>query len=57
MSVVLLPADGSEPDTMCCDVCGRKRMFDAGLPFVNQTASFETDHQCGERPNDAPGEC
>lgn len=40
--------DGSEPLAMGCDLCGAQSPFDDGLPFVNQTASFATDHGCGD---------
>ncbi len=33
---------------MECEFCGERRPLDDGLPYVNQTASFATDHGCPE---------
>lgn len=35
-----------DPDRMSCDLCGAVSPFDEALPYLNQTASFATDHGC-----------
>lgn len=34
------------PRSMRCRACGHAAYFDAGLPYVNQTASFLRGHDC-----------
>ena len=44
---VLLSGDvDGEPTLMTCDQCGASAPFDAGLPYVKQTAAFDTGHRC-----------
>jgi len=43
--MVLLVDDG-DGRTMVCQLCGARARVDDGLPYVNQSASFETDHGC-----------
>jgi hypothetical protein len=31
---------------MFCERCGVSAAFDARLPYVNQTVSFDTGHDC-----------
>ncbi len=43
--MVLLVDDG-DGHKMECQLCGARAPFDDGLPYVKQTASFDTDHGC-----------
>lgn len=43
-------AEGAGLATMRCKRCGAARVLDPALPFVNQTASFISDHDCPARP-------
>ncbi len=38
--------DDGDGRTMECQICGARAPFDDGLPYVEQTASFDTDHGC-----------
>ena len=55
--LVLRPGTDTQPAVLCCEHCGRKLVLDPGLPFVNQSASFATDHRCGELEGDVAGRC
>lgn len=57
MVVVLRPGEGTEPDVLCCQLCGRTRPFEPGLPYVNQSSAFSMDHECGELEGDGPFDC
>jgi hypothetical protein len=38
--------DDGDGHAMECQLCGARAPVDDGLPYVNQTASFATDHGC-----------
>ncbi len=38
--------DDGRAVTMACDLCGTAASMDDSLPYVNQAASFATDHGC-----------
>lgn len=39
---------------MECQLCGARAALDDTLPYINQTASFLTDHGCPEADEPAP---
>jgi hypothetical protein len=38
--------EDGEARRMRCGTCGGRAPFDQSLPYVNQTASFTTGHDC-----------
>ena len=46
LGMVVLLVDDDDGHTMECQLCGARAPFDDGLPYVNQTASYATDHGC-----------
>jgi len=38
--------DAADGHAMECRLCGARAPLDDDLPYVNQTASFKTDHGC-----------
>ena len=46
VTILLEDDEHGEPRHMRCTRCGARAAFDQTLPYVNQTASFGTDHEC-----------
>ena len=53
MSVRLSHEVEGQPTAMACERCGVVVPFDATLPYVKQTAAFDTGHPCGETDEQA----